>query len=51
MEKSAFNKKKTLFTGKLDLHLRKKLLKCCVWSIPLYGAETWQLRQVDKKYL
>jgi hypothetical protein len=28
MEKAAFNKKKTLFTSKLDLNLRKKLIKC-----------------------
>jgi hypothetical protein len=26
--KAAFNKKKALFTSKLDLHLRKKLVKC-----------------------
>jgi hypothetical protein len=29
MAKAAFNKKKTLFTSKLDFNLRKKLLKCC----------------------
>jgi hypothetical protein len=29
MAKAPFNKKKTLFTSKLDLHLRKKLVKCC----------------------
>jgi len=28
MAKAAFNKKKTLFTSKLDLNLRKKLIKC-----------------------
>jgi hypothetical protein len=27
MAKAAFNKKKALFTSKLDLHLRKKLVK------------------------
>jgi hypothetical protein len=35
----------------LDLELRKKLVKCCVWSIALYGAETWTLRAVDQKHL
>jgi hypothetical protein len=35
----------------LDLELRKKLVKCYVWSIALYGAETWTLRAVDQKYL
>ena len=28
MAKAAFNKKKTLFTCKLNLNLRKKLVKC-----------------------
>ena len=51
MAKAAFNKKKTLFTSKLDLNLRKKLVKCCIWSMALYGAETWTLRAADQKYL
>jgi hypothetical protein len=51
MAKAAFNKKKTLFTSKLDLNLRKKLVKCYIWSIALYGAETWTLQKVDQKYL
>ena len=50
MEKAAFNKK-TLFTSKLDLNLRKKLVKCYIWSMALYGAETWTLRAADQKYL
>jgi hypothetical protein len=28
VEKAVFNRKKTLFTSKLDLNLRKKLAKC-----------------------
>jgi hypothetical protein len=44
-------KKKTLFTSKLDLELRKKLVKCYIWSIALYVAETWTLRKLDQKYL
>ena len=51
MAKTAFNKKKTLFTRKLDLNLRKKLVKCYIWSMALYGAETLTLRAADKKYL
>jgi hypothetical protein len=51
IEKAAFNKKKTLFTSKLDLNLRKKLVKCYNWSIALYGAEKWTLWKVDQKYL
>ena len=51
MAKAAFNKKKTLFTSKLDFNLRKKLVKCYIWSMALYGAETWTLRAADQKYL
>jgi hypothetical protein len=51
MAKIVFNKKKTLFTSKLDLNLRKKLVKCYIWSIALYDAEKWTLRKVDQKYL
>jgi len=40
-----------LFTSTLDLELRKKLVKCYVWSIALYGAETWTLRAMDQKHL
>ena len=32
MAKAAFNKKKTLFTSKLDLNLRKKLVKYYDWN-------------------
>jgi hypothetical protein len=35
----------------LDLELRKKLVKCYVWSTALYGAETWTLRAVNQKHL
>jgi hypothetical protein len=41
----------TLFTSTLDLELRKKLVKCYIWSIALYGAETWTLQAVDQKHL
>ena len=41
--KAAFDRKETLFTSKLDLKLRKKLAKCCIWNIALYGAgEGWR---------
>ena len=34
----------------LLLELRKKLVKCYIWSIDLYGAETWMLQAVDQKH-
>ena len=51
MATAAFNKKRTLFTSTLDLELRKKVVKCYVWSIALYGAEAWALRAVDQRHL
>ena len=49
--KAAFIKNKKHFTSKLDLNLRKKLVNCYVWSMALYGVETWTLRGTDKKRL
>jgi len=41
----AFKKKK------LDLNLKKKLVKCYIWSISLFGAETWTHQKVGEKCL
>ena len=38
MAKAAFNKKKTLITNILDLNMRKKLVKCYIWSMVFYVA-------------
>jgi hypothetical protein len=38
MAKAAFNRKKTLFARKLDLNLRKKLVKCYNLSTVFYDA-------------
>ena len=35
----------------MDLNLRKKLVKCFIWSMALYCAETWTFRAADQKYL
>jgi hypothetical protein len=35
----------------MDLKLRKKPVKCYIWSTALYGAETWTIRAVDEKNL
>ena len=44
MAKAAFNKKKkNLFTSKLDINLRKKLVKCYTWKVLKRGAgEGWR---------
>jgi hypothetical protein len=51
MAKATFRRKKTLFTSKLDLNLRKQLVKSYTWSTALYGTETWTLRKADQKCL
>jgi hypothetical protein len=51
MTKTAFNKTRALFTNKMGLELRKKLVKCYIWSIALYGDEMWTLWAVDQKHL
>jgi hypothetical protein len=50
-EEGRKNKKRTLFTSTLNLELRKKLVKCYIWSIALYGAKTRTFRAVDQKHL
>jgi hypothetical protein len=49
MAKPAFNKQ-TLVIRKSDLNISKKLVKCYIWSIAVYGAETWTLRKVYQVY-
>jgi len=51
MAEAAFSKNKTLFTSKLDFNLRKKLIKCYILSMALYGAEIWMFQAADQKYL
>jgi hypothetical protein len=51
MAKAAFNKKRALFASKMELELRKKLVKCYIWGIDFYGDETWTLRAVEQKHL
>jgi hypothetical protein len=49
MAEVVFNKKRALFTSKMDLKLRKKLLKCYIWTVAVYGAETVTVWGVDQK--
>jgi len=51
MANAAFNKKRVIFTSTLELKLKKELVKCYIWSIALYGVETWTIRAVDQKHL
>jgi hypothetical protein len=51
IEKAAFNKNKVIFTSKMDLEIRKQVVKCYICNISLYGAQTRTLRAVYKKHL
>ena len=51
MAKNSFQQDEDFFSSKLNANLRKKLVKCYMLSIALYGAETWTLQKVDQKYL
>jgi len=39
MAKAAFNRKRAHFTSTLYLELRKKLVKCYIWSIKLDASD------------
>jgi len=45
------SRRKRLFTSKVDSDLRKKLVQCYIWGISSCDAETWTLRQADRKCL
>ncbi|KAJ4444946.1 hypothetical protein ANN_06745 [Periplaneta americana] len=49
MAKEAFNRKRSIACELLEKELRKRLVKCFVWSVALYGAETWTLPRSEEK--
>jgi len=51
MRRAAFNKKKAVFTSKLDRNLRKKVAQLYVGIVSVRGAGTGTLRKIDLKYL
>ena len=51
MVKKVNMKIKKLFTGKMNLELKKRIMKCLIWSVALYAAETWTLTQTDRRRL
>jgi hypothetical protein len=51
MAKAALNKEKNIFTSKLQLILRKKLIQCYVQGKALYCAESGTLQKVDQIYV
>jgi hypothetical protein len=51
MAKDAFNRHQQLLMKSLDRNLKKRLIKTLVWSVLLYGSETWTLKKADIKRL
>ncbi|KAJ4435713.1 hypothetical protein ANN_18329 [Periplaneta americana] len=49
IDKEALNRRRRIFCGPLEKELRKRLVKCFVWSVALYGEGTWTLRRNEEK--
>ena len=41
--------RKKILTSKMNLDLRKRIVKCLVCSVALYAAETWTISKTDMK--
>ena len=48
--KEAFNRNISLLSSKVNFELRKKLVRCYVLSIDIYGSEIWTIRKLERKY-
>ena len=51
MAKKVFTEKEKLFTCKMNLELKKRIMKCSVWSVALCAVETWTLTQTHRRRL
>jgi len=49
MAKKVFQDKTKLFTGTMNLELKKKIIKCLVCSVATYAVKMWTLREIDRK--
>jgi len=50
--KKKFMEKKSIFTNsKISIETRKRFLKCYIWSVLLYGSESWTISAEMKKKL
>ena len=50
LAKNAFNKIRNLVTNsKISMEIRKRFIKYYVWSVLLYGCETWTMSTTDEK--
>ena len=51
MAKDAFNRRRELLTKHMNRDLKKRIIKSVVWSLALYGSETWTLRKKEREKL
>ena len=49
LAKDAFTKRRELMTKGLNRETKKRIIKSLVWSVALYGSETWTLRKEEKR--
>ena len=49
LAKVKFMERKKILTSKKNLDLRKQIVRCLVWSVALYAAETWTISKTDMK--
>ena len=43
MAKAAFSRRKELLTKNMSRNVKKKIVKAVIWSVLLYGSETWMV--------
>ena len=45
------NKKQLLCSNNLSSEMKKTLIKSCIWSVALYGSETWVLGKNEERVI
>ena len=51
MGKEAFYQRRELMRSSLNKELKKRMIKTLIWSVVLYGSETWTMRKDDIRRL
>jgi len=51
MAKAAFDKRRELLRKGFRRGLKKRMAKCLIWPVALYGCETWTLRKAERAKL
>jgi len=45
------NKKQLLLSNNLSLEMKRALINSCIWSVALYGSETWTLGKNEERVI